>query len=192
MMLPKHLPASARAAVPWKNGGGITREVARDVQSGSDGTFRWRVSIAEVSKEGPFSRFPGYRRIISVIRGQGMELREAGRGATVLQPFHPYAFDGDADVYGALPSGPVSDLNVIFQPRAVRASMHFTEQGGEFRAETDSTMLILNMDPRALECSAGGQYMFLAGWDAVLATSGMALSFPAGVRCAVITLVSRL
>lgn len=184
----KHLPASARVAVPWKNGGGITREVARDAQLAGEGTFRWRVSIAEVSKEGPFSRFPGYRRIISVIGGQGMELREAGRGSTVLRPFQPYAFDGDADVHGALPSGPVSDLNVIFQPQAVQASMHFTEEGGEFRAGPGSTMLVLNTGPETLECDADGQRIVLAAWDAVLATSGEASSFPEGVRCAVITL----
>lgn len=57
----------------WRNGGGLTRTVA---SQGGD----WRVSIAEVARDGPYSRFEGIARISVVLRGHGVVLRdEAGR-----------------------------------------------------------------------------------------------------------------
>ncbi|HEV7980797.1 HutD family protein [Amycolatopsis sp.] len=55
--------------VPWKNGGGVTREVA-----GGFSDFGWRVSVADVSTSGPFSVFPGVDRTIMGVEGSGMVL----------------------------------------------------------------------------------------------------------------------
>ncbi|MFT3672511.1 HutD family protein [Aestuariivirga sp.] len=57
--------------VPWNNGGGITHEVAREDE---DGKLHWRLSLAEVGRDGPFSLFPGLARILTVIDGVGMDL----------------------------------------------------------------------------------------------------------------------
>ena len=57
-------------ATRWKNGGGVTREVAK---SPSQAPF-WRVSIANVDQEGPFSSFVDLDRILTVIEGKGMVL----------------------------------------------------------------------------------------------------------------------
>ncbi len=63
------LRASERQALPWKNGGGVTREVIAH-PPGSDLThFEWRVSIAEIHGAGPFSRFPGIERRMAVLEG---------------------------------------------------------------------------------------------------------------------------
>src|SRR5689334_16765882 len=97
------LRAADRIATPWKNGGGVTREVCRDGRSASAGDFDWRVSIAEVAQPGPFSRFNGYRRLIALIEGGGMELHSASGEITTLSPRTVHAFDGDADVTGVLP-----------------------------------------------------------------------------------------
>ncbi len=37
--------------------------------------FLWRVSIADVERDGPFSRFPGIDRTIVLLEGAGMRLR---------------------------------------------------------------------------------------------------------------------
>ncbi len=56
---------------PWKNGGGITHEIARK----DDGNgLLWRLSIAEVASDGPFSAFTGLSRILTVIDGAGLWL----------------------------------------------------------------------------------------------------------------------
>ena len=53
------LRAADRVPAAWKNGGGVTREVASwPEQAGLDG-FDWRISLAEVAAGGPFSVFPG-------------------------------------------------------------------------------------------------------------------------------------
>ena len=48
------LRAAERRAEPWKNGGGVTREVAACGAEVETGDFDWRVSIAEVAAPGPF------------------------------------------------------------------------------------------------------------------------------------------
>lgn len=60
------LPAAARAVVPWRNGAGVTREVAAD-KPGAD--FGWRVSVATLDRDAPFSRFDGCARTFVLARG---------------------------------------------------------------------------------------------------------------------------
>ena len=42
-------------AAPWRNGGGVTFEIAREPQG--EGAFEWRLSLAQVDRTGPFSDF---------------------------------------------------------------------------------------------------------------------------------------
>jgi len=49
------IDADELIAVPWKNGGGITRESAQRVAP--DG-FAWRISLADVERQCDFSSFP--------------------------------------------------------------------------------------------------------------------------------------
>lgn len=95
----------------WRNGGGVTQEVAR---SAPDTPF-WRLSIARVVADGPFSAFPGLMRILTVIEGAGMAL-DTPLGMLAAEPMLPLQFSGDLPVRGLLPAGPVRDLNLIFDP----------------------------------------------------------------------------
>lgn len=103
----------------WKNGGGVTHEIAR-----ADGPDRWlwRISIAEVARDGPFSYFPGMARILTVIEGEGMVL-ETPDGDLSAEPLLPVRFSGETPVHGRLKDGPIRDLNVIFDPTIVQASV---------------------------------------------------------------------
>lgn len=92
--------------MPWRNGGGTTTEIVKGPEEG--GRFLYRVSIADVTSDGPFSRFVGYDRHIMLIEGRGMRL-----GDHALAPLVPYSFSGDADVSGTLTDGPVRDFNLI-------------------------------------------------------------------------------
>ncbi|WP_426979492.1 HutD/Ves family protein [Pseudarthrobacter sp. O4] len=109
-------------AQPWRNGGGATRELARrprpaaeaaTVDAGRpDSAWDWRVSIAEVSKAGAFSAFPGMDRVLTVIEGELLLLSVDG-AEHPLEKYRPFRFSGDADSAGALPTGDIRDLNVI-------------------------------------------------------------------------------
>ena len=96
--------------MPWKNGGGETTEI---FVSPLTGNFDWRVSIAKVNLDGPFSTFGGYERHIMTLSGQGMMLDIEGRGVSELEPLKPFSFSGDLRVNGTLVDGPVLDFNLM-------------------------------------------------------------------------------
>ncbi|MCB5273669.1 Protein Ves [Arthrobacter sp. SO5] len=108
-------------AQPWPNGGGVTRELASrpGAASGQDGGWDWRVSIAEVSKAGAFSAFPGMDRVLTVIEGE-LLLLTVGGAEHPLEKYRPFRFSGDADSAGALPTGNIRDLNVITRSGAFK------------------------------------------------------------------------
>lgn len=115
------LRAADRKAVAWKNGGGVTREVAAWPPGSGFDDFTWRVSMAEVREAGPFSSFAGIDRILAVLEG-GLRLSVQDAGVFELSPQGaPLAFDGAAPTSAELLSGPVLDLNVMTRRGAARA-----------------------------------------------------------------------
>lgn len=104
---------------PWKNGGGVTRTLATD----PDG--RWRVSIADIERDGPYSRFPGYDRVSVVLSGEGVTLQ--GEGVAVpLRPREPAPFGGDDALQSTLIGGPVRVLNLFVRRGEAVASVTCT------------------------------------------------------------------
>lgn len=77
-------------------------------------TFDWRISMATVAEDGPFSIFPGIDRTLSILEGRGMELSVEGRQTVVLtHDFAPYPFPADAATSARLLDGTITDLNVM-------------------------------------------------------------------------------
>lgn len=109
----EHLPC-----VPWKNGGGVTREIVcypagADIQS-----FEWRMSIAEVARDGPFSDFSGIDRVVTLLSGNGIRLVSqqgdtGGMNHLLNEPFQPFDFSGDLPITAELLDGPCQDFNVM-------------------------------------------------------------------------------
>lgn len=108
--------------MPWRNGGGRTTEIALHPPDATGNGFDWRVSVADIATDGPFSRFPGVDRTIVLIAGAGMRLDGDGHAAELRAPFEPYAFSGDDGVACTLVAGPVRDFNLML--RRGRASGH--------------------------------------------------------------------
>lgn len=116
---------AALPATPWKNGGGSTREiVCRPHGAGVDG-FDWRVSIATIAQDGPFSAFPGVDRVIMLLDGAGVHLRAAGGGLDhrLDTPHAPFAFPGDAALDCTCLGGTSTDFNVMTRRGALRADV---------------------------------------------------------------------
>lgn len=107
------LRASDRIAAPWKNGGGVTREVAVHPPGAAMDDFAWRISLAEVAADGPFSAFPGIDRILTVIEGGGMCLDLAGTVVRLDASAPSLAFAGETPVTATLVEGPIRDLNLM-------------------------------------------------------------------------------
>jgi uncharacterized protein len=97
-------------AQPWKNGGGVTRALA------SDGAhWRWRISLADINRDGPFSIYPGVERWFAVVDGGGVELTLAGASKTLRPRDPPVSFDGALAPACRLLAGPTRDLNLMLR-----------------------------------------------------------------------------
>lgn len=109
--------------MPWKNGQGSTIELARD--AGMDlQQFLWRVSMADVSRDGPFSFFPERQRMLSILEGEGMILDiEHTAVQQKLTAQSVYAFSGELAVQSQLIAGPVRDFNLIYSAEHFHARM---------------------------------------------------------------------
>ncbi|MBM3986021.1 MAG: hypothetical protein FJ296_10095, partial [Planctomycetes bacterium] len=70
------LRAADARRVPWRNGRGVTEELALAPPGASfeRGDFDWRVARATVAQAGPFSAFPGFERVLVVVQGAGLRL----------------------------------------------------------------------------------------------------------------------
>jgi environmental stress-induced protein Ves len=100
--------------MPWKNGGGETAEVAIWPDDAALDAFDWRVSMARVATDGPFSSFAGVDRTLAVLTGGGLRLSVAGSPIVELTPCSlPHRFPGDAATSATLIAGAITDLNVM-------------------------------------------------------------------------------
>ncbi|WP_036504327.1 HutD family protein [Novosphingobium sp. AP12] len=99
-------------AVPWKNGGGTTLEIAVFPPGASMDDFLWRLSMAKVTAPGSFSLFPGINRTLAVLEGT-LALSGKGIDAQLDSRSAPAEFDGGIAVYGQPVGRPVLDLNAM-------------------------------------------------------------------------------
>lgn len=99
-------------AVPWSNGGGVTRELLAWPDAGG---WRVRMSVAEVEADGPFSRFEGVQRWFAVLDGAGVKLRLDGEEYALTRDSSPFEFDGAVATDCALTSGPTGDFNLMLR-----------------------------------------------------------------------------
>jgi environmental stress-induced protein Ves len=103
---------SSYRAVPWKNGGGVTREILRVPAEPT--AFDWRLSLATIASPGPFSSFDGYHRTLVLVRGPGVELNFGQHGrAKLTMAGQMVSFDGAWETNCTLLDGPSTDLNLM-------------------------------------------------------------------------------
>jgi environmental stress-induced protein Ves len=129
--------------VPWRNGGGTTQEVAARASADGDG-FDWRVSVADVASEGPFSPFPGIDRVITLVDGDGMVLTVDGTEHR-LAPLEPFAFAGDAATDCRLPGGAARDMNLMTRRGRMTGEVRIAEVGAglDLVCADGETLLVL-------------------------------------------------
>jgi environmental stress-induced protein Ves len=98
--------------VPWANGLGVTTDVFLWPPDTTEWT--WRLSIADVSDDLPFSMMPGIDRHIMVASGAGMALTIDGAPERRMdRSTPPLSFDGESITTCRLLDGPIADLNLM-------------------------------------------------------------------------------
>ena len=129
------------AATPWRNGGGVTREL---VAWPPQGEWQWRMSVAVVEASGPFSRFEGVKRWFAVLGGAGVTLDIDGERCTLTTESAPLAFDGAAPTDCQLLNGATQDFNLMLRTpgsRVVVRSAQVKEERPKGAGDTEQNVL---------------------------------------------------
>ncbi|HEX5336526.1 MAG TPA: HutD family protein [Propionicimonas sp.] len=152
-------------AVPWRNGGGVTRQV---VSAGVPGPedFDWRISIADVGEPGPFSAFPGVERVITVVDGEGMELVVDGVEHT-LGLHQLLRFDGASQAACTRLAGPVRDLNVMTRRQRCSATVAVRDLSQARPIAVSGSQVLVLLSGSAVVVGADGSRAGLDLLDAV-------------------------
>ena len=158
------------AAQPWKNGGGLTREIATHPPGAGFDDFEWRLSVAEVARDGPFSAFPGVDRILVLLRGAGMRLLRDDTVHALDRPGAAFAFGGETPIDAQLVAGPTTDFNVM-------------TRRGRWSAEVavlDARAHVAHADALLLLSGAGEWIVGADDADALASWQGLLWRQPAG------------
>jgi environmental stress-induced protein Ves len=139
---------------PWRNGGGRTTEIAAYPPGSSIDRFDWRVSIAEVDRDGPFSTFPGVDRILVLLAGGGLRLSGSGEPIELRALGEPCAFDGGAPLQCTLFRGPVQNFNLMIRRARVRGEVVVVRD--EHAVIAPARFLVCHVRDGAYECLLPG------------------------------------
>ena len=172
------LRAADYPETPWKNGGGVTREVLRMPDTPR---FDWRVSVARIDRPGPFSDFAGYRRHMALLAGSGVRLRFAHSQRELRVPGDLVEFDGAERVDCELLAGTCTDLNLMVAS-ALPARVRVLSVAGPVMLEAapdESALLFAMTAPLAV--SHGGRRVQLGIWDALQWHGGGAAALATGL-----------
>jgi hypothetical protein len=134
-----HLVPDDARRVPWKNGRGVTAELALWPPRASfeRGDFDWRISQARIEDSGPFSSFEHHDRILVVTAGDGLVLDHGSSAPHVrIRRLEPYRFRGDWPTAAELTRGAVSDFNVITRRDVIDANVEALALGSRRTRES--------------------------------------------------------
>lgn len=169
------LKAEDHRRMPWKNGGGETVEIVVHPPETGLGGFDWRVSMATVAADGPFSPFPGIDRTLAILDGEGMDLVVEGHGAHRLTPASPpLTFPGDAAAAARLVTGAITDLNVM--TRRIACRQRVTRLRGAVPPFEASGRWIVLVAAGPSAVAVNGRTVSLGGRDALLLEGGATIA----------------
>lgn len=140
------IPLADVPVSPWRNGGGVTRELLA-WPSAQD--WHWRLSVAEIARNGPFSRFDGVQRWFAVLGGAGVQLHLPDQTHTLTVASAPLCFDGAVPVDCRLLDGTTQDFNLMLRCDRARAHMQRLSGVTRFLLDVPKTIAIYAMDAGA-------------------------------------------
>lgn len=162
--------------MPWANGKGTSYEIASD-RDGED-RWSWRVAIAPVVLDGPFSALPGIDRELVVIEGNGMVLEVNGTSVECL-PGQVVRFSGDSKTIARLIDGPVVDLGLMTVRGSVTGLMVAADVGAVIECD-----LFVAIEESVFEDDNGKSYR-LQPMDTLLDVRGHVMVLLSGTAIAI-------
>jgi len=150
--------------MPWANGRGTSYEIASD--RNESGEWTWRLAMAPVNEDGPFSRIECVNRSLAVVEGAGM-LLSVDRKKLQCLPLQVVRFRGDAVTEAALTDGPIMDINLMVRRKEADGEMAMVSDagllngvsivvavGGSAQVKSGDLIIELERHDSVLECDA--------------------------------------
>jgi len=168
---------SEHTPMPWANGRGTSYEIASD--RNAVGEWTWRLAMAPVNEDGPFSRIECVNRSLAVVEGAGM-LLFVDRKKLQCLPMQVVRFRGDAITEAALTDGPIMDINLMVRRK---------ESDGEMAIVSDAGLLngasIVVAVGGSAQLNSGDSTINLERHDSILECDADTVSLVSGTVCVV-------
>ncbi|HEY0682045.1 MAG TPA: HutD family protein [Steroidobacter sp.] len=185
----KVLRATDYRRMPWKNGGGETREIMISPAGATLDSLDWRLSLATVATDGPFSSFPGVQRTLCVIDGAGIRLQIGDAPArTLLEDSEPHTFDGEVATIATLVDGAIVDLNVMSRRDRSRHDVQRLTVEGALQLAVHARPTIIFCQRGELRCRADDDSALLAAEDCVVIDAATSVSLDAVERAQILVI----
>lgn len=162
------LRAADYPVIPWKNGGGETREIAVSPPEAGIEDFDWRISMATVAEDGPFSVFEGIDRTLFILEGDGVELSFDEGKVEIIDAKGHLSFPADAPVRAKLLGEAVVDLNIMSRRSNIRHKAEKFEVTGTRTLDFTSTAPLLFCISGKLTIASGQRTEDLGATDCMI------------------------
>ncbi len=171
--------------MPWLNGRGESLEIASD--RGTDDAWAWRLAMAPVVADGPFSKIDGVDRQLVLVEGHGMTLT-IDRKIFECKPLEIVSFRGEAMTSARLSRGPIRDINLMTRRGSCSGSLKLVRGGakiacldnGVASGKIGSVVARIIVAVEAAMCVSGTDNLDLAFGDAILLEASEEVSVVAG------------
>ena len=163
--------------MPWANGRGTSYEIASDRSDA--GEWTWRLAMAPVNEDGPFSRIECVNRFLVVVEGNGM-LLSVDRKKLQCQPLQVVRFRGDAITDAALTNGPITDINLMIRRKEAEGEMAVVSELGLI----SNASIVVAVGGNA-QVRLGDSTIDLERHDAMLECNSETISLVSGTVCVV-------
>jgi len=168
--------------MPWANGRGTSFEIASDRSNA--GEWTWRLAMAPVNEDGPFSRIECVNRFLAVVEGKGM-LLSVDRKKVQCKPMQVVRFRGDAITEAALTDGPITDVNLMIRRKEAEGEMAVVTDSGPLK---EASIIVAIGGSAQVKCD--DSIIDLGPHDAMLDCDSETVSLISGTVC-VVSLTSR-
>ena len=139
----------------WRNGMGVSWDIASWPEDAMGGAFGWRFATALIEADVPFSAYPGVDRFFTLIEGDGLDLDfDGAKNLAVDRLFVPHFYPCDVGTFCRLHGRPCRALNLFLTRGMWTAEVEIVR--GERRLHHDGPILLFALDGAA---SADGQVL---------------------------------
>jgi len=147
---------------PWKNGGGVTREIAIGPAGSGFNDFVWRISLADITVPGPFSQFDGIDRCLALIDGAGLTLRaHSGISHKLTRPLEFLNFAGETAMDARLSDGVVRVFNLMLRRGFALGHLEKWQSPRQAMLKADTVLLFCPNGPVEVQLDQDERYQLM-------------------------------